>query len=318
FAKPSDHPDAVRVMGHVVGCNNCWKQMEALSATPPALGPETAITSESSGAWWRLLKQSLSLNLPNGTQIISAQPAENGRSIEPVETAVPSAEPHSGHAAERLPMVPGYCVFGRIGRGGMGVVYRAIQIGLNRLVALKMLTAPGGGLDSEALLRFRKEAEALASLEHPNVVHVFDVGEYEGTPYFAMEFVDGGDLEKVIGGKPMPPADAARLAVKLSTAVEAAHKGGLIHRDLKPANILLTRGGEPKIADFGLAKKFGQARRLDAGRSLTHAGDVVGTPNYMAPEQARVGATEKLSPAVDIYSLGAIFYEMLTGRPPFI
>lgn len=314
FTRPSDDPAAVRVMGHVVGCDSCRQRMEALAAKP-AGAPEPVVTAARVSRR-RRVKHKRTPNSPNDTHAGAEPPAENGPAT-PVETAVPFGDRKTDRTPERLPVVPGYRVFARIGRGGMGVVYRAFQIGLNRLVALKMLSAPGGSFDTEALLRFRKEAECLASLTHPNVVHVFDVGEHESTPYFAMEFVDGGDLERVIGGKPMAPAEAARFAVKLAGAVEAAHKAELIHRDLKPANILLTRDGEPKIADFGLAKKFGQARRLDASRSLTQAGDVIGTPNYMAPEQARTGPPEKLGPAVDIYSLGAILYEMLTGRPPF-
>jgi hypothetical protein len=204
--------------------------------------------------------------------------------------------------------VPGYEILGELGRGGMGVVYQARQVGLNRVVALKMVLA-GGHASEEDLARFRTEAEAIARLQHPHIVQVFDIGEHHGTPYFSQEFCPGGSLATKLSGTPLPPRQAAALVETLARAVHAAHQAGILHRDLKPANVLLTADNQPKIADFGLAKKLGEA-----GQTAT--GAVMGTPSYMAPEQAG-GKSKELGPAADVYALGAILYECLTGRPPF-
>ena len=158
--------------------------------------------------------------------------------------------------------------------------------------------------------RFFREAQAAAGLRHPNIVQVYDVGDHEGRPYFTLEFVEGGSLAQKLGGMPQPVRQAAKLVGILARAVEVAHQGGIIHRDLKPANVLLTADGTPKITDFGLA------RRLEGGAVLTLSGAAVGTPSYMAPEQAQ-GKTRAIGPALDIYSLGAMLYELLTGQPPF-
>jgi serine/threonine-protein kinase len=207
-----------------------------------------------------------------------------------------------------LPQVPGYEVEAVLGCGGMGVVYKARQHALDRSVALKMLLG-GPFAGSRELGRFRRETAALACLRHSNIVQVYDAGEVEGRPYFAMELVEGGTLAQKLSGTPQPARQAAGLLATLAEAVEVAHQGGIVHRDLKPANILLAADGTPKIADFGLA------RRLEGGAGLTQSGVPMGTPSYMAPEQAR-GQTN-LGPAVDVYALGAILYECLTGRPPF-
>jgi serine/threonine-protein kinase len=204
--------------------------------------------------------------------------------------------------------VPGYQVEAVLGRGGMGVVYKARQHALGRSVALKMLLL-GPVAGSAELGRFRRETMALACLRHANIVQVYDAGDVEGRPYFAMEFVEGGSLAQKLAGTPQPARQAAALLATLAEAVQVAHQGGILHRDLKPANILLTADGTPKIADFGLA------RRLDGGAGLTQSGVPMGTPSYMAPEQARGQTT--IGPAVDVYALGAILYELLTGRPPF-
>jgi serine/threonine-protein kinase len=208
-----------------------------------------------------------------------------------------------------LPSIPGYVVEAVLGRGGMGVVYRARQLRLNRPVALKMLLA-GAGAGPSDRARFQREAEAVAGLRHANIVQVYDVGEQDGRPYFTMEIVQGGNLAEKQAGVPQPAREAAALVVTLAEAVWAAHQGGIVHRDLKPANVLLTADGTPKISDFGLA------RRVEGGERLTQSGAMLGTPSYMAPEQAR-GRTQALGPPVDIYALGAILYELLTGRPPF-
>jgi tetratricopeptide (TPR) repeat protein/predicted Ser/Thr protein kinase len=206
------------------------------------------------------------------------------------------------------PAVPGYEVLGVLGRGGMGVVYQARQTSLRRLVALKMILA-GGHASGEQRARFRTEAEAAARLQHPNVVQIHEVGEHDGLPFFCLEFVDGGSLASRLDGTPWPPRQAAQLLETLARAVHAAHQRGIVHRDLKPANVLLAEDGTPKITDFGLAKV------LDAA-GPTGSGEIMGTPSYMAPEQTGRYA-HAIGPATDVYSLGAVLYELLTGRPPF-
>jgi eukaryotic-like serine/threonine-protein kinase len=212
-------------------------------------------------------------------------------------------------AAGGRPSIPGYEIFGELGRGGMGVVYKARQLRLNRIVALKMVLA-GDHASPEASVRFLAEAESIARLHHPNIVQIFAFGDCDGRPYFEMEYVAGGSLADRLDGIPWPARDAARMVETLARAIHEAHRLGIVHRDLKPANILLSADGTPKIADFGLAKW------LDVEAGLTKTQLIVGSPSYMAPEQAKPGSTA-IGPAADIYSLGAILYELLTGRPPF-
>jgi eukaryotic-like serine/threonine-protein kinase len=221
--------------------------------------------------------------------------------VGPADLVTPAGQP--------LPALEGHDVEGVLGRGGMGVVYRARHRALNRPVAVKMLLA-GACAGPQELARFRLEAEAVAGLRHPNIVQVHDAGEVEGRPFFTMELVEGGSLAQQLGGTPLPVRQAAELVAVLAGAVQFAHRSGIVHRDLKPANILLTADGTPKITDFGLA------RRLQGGAGLTQSGAQMGTPCYMAPEQAR-GQTRAIGPAVDVHALGAILYELLTGRPPF-
>src|SRR4051812_34589221 len=217
---------------------------------------------------------------------------------------------HADGAADvPVPAVPGYEIAAELGRGGMGVVYRARQTALDRTVALKMILA-GAHAGTEARRRFQAEAGAAARLQHPNIVQVYEVGEASGLPYFSLEFCPGGNLADRLRGEPLPPEEAARLTETLARAVHAAHQRGIIHRDLKPANVLLAADGTPKIADFGLAK------RLDAQPRQTASGALVGTPSYMSPEQAG-GKGKEVGPATDTYALGAILYELLTARPPF-
>jgi WD40 repeat protein/predicted Ser/Thr protein kinase len=208
-----------------------------------------------------------------------------------------------------LPDVAGYEVQKELGRGGMGVVYQARQLALKRAVALKMIRlARHAGPDDHK--RFRVEAEAVARLQHPNIVQIYEIGESAGLPYFSLEYVEGGTLREQLAAAPLAPADAARLVAKLARAMHYAHQKGVIHRDLKPANVLLTKDGAPKVTDFGLAKQ------LDDDSGSTQTGMVLGTPSYMSPEQAG-GLTEEIGPLTDVYALGAILYECLTGRPPF-
>jgi len=246
---------------------------------------------------------------PAGSAVIPSTPRPGSTSGDATEVA--AGEP---------PLVPGYEVLGELGRGGMGVVYQARQTSLGRVVALKMILA-GAHAGPEARARFRSEAQAAASLQHPNIVQIHEVGEHQGLPYFALEFVDGGSLAQRLVHSPLSPGSAAELVETLARAVHAAHAHGIVHRDLKPANVLLTAGGFPKVADFGLAK------RLDDAAGQTASGAVLGTPSYMAPEQAggrspldsgdTARGGNRVSPAVDVYALGAILYETLTGRPPF-
>ncbi len=242
-------------------------------------------------------------------------PAEaNGAAATPASSSAPTTRSSSDvehglpPGSVPLPAVPGYQIVGVLGRGGMGVVYLARQVGLDRLVALKMMLGPYP--DPEQLSRFRREAPSVAKLRHANIVQVYDVGEHAGCPYYSMEFIEGGTLAAQLTGKPMPLPRATELIETLARAVHVAHLDGVIHRDLKPGNVLLTLEGVPKITDFGIAK------RLDADPNQTRTGAVLGTPSYMAPEQAG-GVTRRITPAVDVYALGAILYELLTGRPPF-
>jgi serine/threonine-protein kinase len=208
-----------------------------------------------------------------------------------------------------LPHIVGYEVECVLGRGGMGVVYRARHLKLNRTVAIKMLLS-GTYAGPQELARFLREAKSVAGLRHPNIVQVHDVGDVEGQPYFTMEFLEGGNLAQKIAGQPQPRRQASEVVAALADAVQVAHRNGIIHRDLKPSNILLTAEGIPKISDFGLARRF------DTDEHLTLSGARIGTLSYMAPEQA-LGKPALIGPAVDIYSLGALLYEMITGRPPF-
>jgi serine/threonine protein kinase/WD40 repeat protein/Tfp pilus assembly protein PilF len=253
-------------------------------------------------------------------------------------TVAPTLSHSELQSAGTLPVIPGYEILGELGRGGMGVVYRAWQTSLHRLVALKMVLA-GAHASPLELARFRTEAEAIARLHHPNIVQIYEIGQLGLHPYMALEYVDGGSLAQKLHGSPLPVREAAEWVVTLAHAVHYAHQRGIVHRDLKPANILLLKvfttedpedpekhsgraasGSSgfsvvkdfvPKITDFGLAKLL-----IGGGPTLTESGVFLGTPGYTAPEQA-AGKSKEIGPATDIYSLGAILYQLLTGRPPF-
>ena len=209
----------------------------------------------------------------------AAAAGARGRRDLPLDRAPGRRAGPAALATAELPQIPGYEVEAVLGRGGMGVVYRARHLRLNRPVALKMLLA-GAYAGPEERERFQREAEAVAGLRHPNIVQVHDVGDLDGRPYFTMEFVEGGSLAQKMAGTPQPARQAAALVAQLAEAVQVAHQSGIVHRDLKPANILLTADGTPKVTDFGLA------RRLEGGSGLTLSGVPMGTPSYMAPEQA--------------------------------
>jgi hypothetical protein len=293
--------------------------------TNPGLQPPTPSAVESGAEFLLRLEGE-----PPPATLPTRHPA--GRRQEwPVDSLGPSASAADGH---RL-AIPGYEIMDELGRGGMGVVYKAWQLNPPRLVALKMLSA-GAGARTEELARFRTEAEAVGRLQHPHIVQIYEVGEQGGRPFFAMEFVDGGSLAANLNGKLLPARQAAQLVQTVAEATHYAHQRGIIHRDLTPGNILLQGSGMgdqgsghqspipnprsripdpcslfPKITDFGLAKIV-----VGGGETLTQTGAVLGTPSYMAPEQA-FGQKGAVTTATDVYGLGAILYALLTGRPPF-
>jgi len=245
----------------------------------------------------------------SGTEFLVDPVANRGNSAEPSSATMEFSE----ETVKKRPSVPppgfAYEILGELGRGGMGVVYKARQAQLNRIVALKMILAGGEHASKSDIQRFRTEAEAIAQLQHPNIVQIHEVGERDGHPYFSLEYVGGGSLAQKVADSPLKADDAARLLLNMAKAMDCAHQHGIIHRDLKPANVLLTTEGAPKITDFGLAKHFAE----DKGQTRT--GAVMGTPSYMSPEQAQ--GRKEIGPPADIYSLGAILYDLLTGRPPF-
>src|SRR6266481_1079908 len=243
----------------------------------------------------------------------SAKADDPGRVDDPArdetDAAAAGQNKKTARAAELLGELGDYELLEEIGRGGQGVVFRARQKSLNRTVALKVISL-GQWASKAHLKRFRLEAEAAAHLEHPGIVPIHEVGERDGSCYFSMKFVEGGQLDEVVRRAPMSIRQGAELIAKVARTVHYAHEHGILHRDIKPGNILLDQKGEPHLTDFGLA------RLVESESSITHTLEVLGTPSYMAPEQA-AGNNAGLSSATDVYGLGAVFYQLLTGQPPF-
>jgi WD40 repeat protein len=298
LARRLSPPEQTAVEEYVEDCPRCQGTLEDLLGD----GPGESLDS-------RLLRHdALRQRFQPGADLPPA--AETDRSAEdrgPTTVITPRPDPGPG-GGEGPELMAGYEVLGELGRGGMGVVYRARQVKLNRLVALKMILAAGHAGEEERQ-RFRTEAEAIARLQHPHIVQVYEVGEADGRPFCSLEFCAGGSLAGKLAEGTLPAREAAALLHRLAGAVQSAHEAGVVHRDLKPANVLMTADGTPKVTDFGLAKRLGEA-----GQTLS--GAVMGTPCYMAPEQA-AGRGKQVGPAADVYALGAVLYECLTGRPPF-
>ena len=236
---------------------------------------------------------------------------DSGRVEQPAgeDRASASQDKTTVRAAELLGELGDYELLEEIGRGGQGVVFRARQKSLNRTVALKVIGL-GQWASKAHLKRFRREAEAAASLEHPGIVPIHEVGERDGSCYFSMKFIEGGQLNEIVRREPMPIRQAAELIAKLACTVHYAHEHGILHRDIKPGNILLDVKGEPHLTDFGLA------RLIESESTVTRTMEVMGTPSYMAPEQA-VGNNADVSSVTDVYGLGAVLYQLLTAHPPF-
>ncbi|MGL6094546.1 MAG: serine/threonine-protein kinase, partial [Fimbriiglobus sp.] len=264
---------------HLEGCDRCRQAVDRLAADPVVV--------------------------PRNSRLSDTVPFLEALKRTPPAVAVLPGEPVR-------PTIPGYTLTRVIGRGGMGLVYEAVQQSLGRTVAVKVL-ADGPFAPPDLRERFRREGQVIARLHHPNVVQVIEVGESDGTPFLVLEYVAGLSLADHLTGTPWSPRRAAEIVLPLARAIQSAHEHGVIHRDLKPANVLLD-DGVPKVADFGLAG----FRSDDVSSATRHSHGVFGTPEYAAPEQlAGSSARSPVGPAADVYALGAILYELLTGRPPF-
>src|SRR6266403_992645 len=238
-----------------------------------------------------------------------AEEVQTSSAHRPTSNAQFNGEGRAPKFARMITDFGDYELLEEIGRGGQGTVYRAHQKSLNRTVALKVIV-PGPWTIATHLKRFRREAEAAANLDHPGILPIYEIGERDGCCYFSTKFVEGGQLDQIVGRAPQSIRQSAELIAKVARTVHYAHEHGILHRDIKPGNILLDANGEPHLTDFGLA------RLVESESSVTHTLDVLGTPSYMAPEQA-VGNNTAVSSVTDIYGLGAVLYRLLTGHPPF-
>jgi eukaryotic-like serine/threonine-protein kinase len=270
---------------HVKACASCQQNLEELS---------------DDASWRSALRHEVSLLFKD---------AEPEAVVDPLRVTAGARVAANEDTARVVPTVPGYEITGELGRGGMGVVYRARHIRLNRPCALKMIMA-GAHAGSDDVARFVTEAEAIARLEHPSIVQIRHIGDADGLPFLELEYLAGGSLDQQLDGTPWPAARAARIAEQVASGIAEAHRQGIVHRDLKPSNVLMAADATPKVGDFGLAKM------LDSQSGLTRSESVMGSPSYMAPEQAQ-GRAKEAGAAVDVYAVGAILYELLTGRPPF-
>ncbi len=275
------------------------------------------LAKELTDVWSALLLADVAGHFAGGSKEDRLQHALSS-SVDGTLSSTPSSRGASGGSSvfsdsglNLLPQRLGdYELIEQIGRGGMGVVYRAEQVSLGRQVAVKMIQRERLNSDVERQ-RFLAEAQATARLDHPGIVPVYEVGDVDGHPYFSMQLISGKTLADRLADGPMPHREAATMLARVARAIDHAHSQGILHRDIKPSNILISDDGRPMVTDFGLAKF------IHANSSLTHSGSILGTPSYMSPEQA-AGRGASSGPAADIYSLGTVLYHMLTGRPPFI
>jgi serine/threonine protein kinase/tetratricopeptide (TPR) repeat protein len=353
LAEDASGPAVERLLVHVQHCTGCQELLERLTSAANQFSEQLpmarACAHPDDGEPDVQFLEQLRQALPRPNRCCPVEPEVGPESVRRLAQDTPgSASPQSrtatGGLLEPPPKLAGYEILRELGRGGMGVVYEARQLSLDRPVALKMLLN-GPHAAPHSLARFRREAEIIARLHHPQIVQIYEIGTQDGRPFFSMEFVAGGNLAEHLAGTPQDPRSAAQLVQNLAQALQVMHREGIIHRDLKPANILLQRiitaedaeerRGKPtdllplrssvssvvkdffpKITDFGLAKQVALSPQGTVPGGLTGSEAVLGTPSYMAPEQAQTNATG-MGPWTDIYALGAILYELLTGRPPF-
>jgi WD40 repeat protein len=326
-----DANEQAALAAHLELCSRCQQLLEELTANGEGGSAGEKVMNPEHEPRLEFL-QSLEASLCAAAEAaggagLNGTPLDSLRATLPSLLALPSSAWHRQPraVASELPTVAGYEILGELGRGGMGIVYKARQLSLQRIVALKMILA-GPHTSPQERERFRREAEAVAALQHPNIVQVHEVGAEAGRPWLALEFVEGGSLAQRLDGTPRPAYPSAELVETLARAMHHAHEHGIVHRDLKPGNVLLTGDGTPKITDFGLAKRLARTAEQEGSpeQDPTRSGQILGTPSYMAPEQAsrswggsKDGPSAEISPAADVYSLGALLYQLLTGRPPF-
>jgi eukaryotic-like serine/threonine-protein kinase len=289
-----DREEHASIVDHIETCPSCQERLKDLTSDDSQLPGWGSFEESNTDPWFA--KDSHPSSACVGRQFFATGSEALYRRF--------SAETFEAN----FPNVDGYEILTELGHGGMGVVYKANQQRLSRMVALKMIRA-GSLAKAEDRARFRVEAEAVAELRHPNIIQIYDIGEVGALPFVALELLEGGSLDDLLAGTPQPGRQSALMVATLARAIHVAHQAGIIHRDLKPSNVLFAAEGTPKITDFGLAKRMD-----DDG--YTKSGQVLGSPSYIPPEQA-AGAAKKVGPAADVYALGAILYEMLTGRPPF-